>query len=153
MALGACLGQPQPTESVDATLLLDLRGKQGDFLLARKQISFAESFPIDGLLAPCASRTALRPCTECRDVRTRDLRETLIRVRDAGVVILENTTLASAFGGASRHRTMAQALQHSQAALFARLSTAGATDDEPIRASARSGRADWSALKKLDQFE
>ena len=38
-------------------------------------------------------------------------------------------------------RAMAQALQHSQAALFARLSTAGATDDEPVPATARSGRA------------
>jgi hypothetical protein len=40
-------------------------------------------------------------------------------------------------GSADCHRAMAQALQHGQAALFARISTAGATDDEPIRAPAR----------------
>jgi hypothetical protein len=36
---------------------------------------------------------------------------------------------------------MAKALQHGQAALFAWLSAAGAADDEPIPAAARSGRA------------
>ena len=36
---------------------------------------------------------------------------------------------------------MAEALQHSQAALIARLSTTGATDDEPVPDTARSGRA------------
>src|SRR5450631_3936050 len=36
---------------------------------------------------------------------------------------------------------MAETLQHDQAALIARLSTAGATDDEPVPDTARSGRA------------
>ena len=39
------------------------------------------------------------------------------------------------------HRAMAKALQHRQAALIARLSVTGATDDEPVHDTARSGRA------------
>ena len=82
-------------------LLVSRRGKQGGFLLAAKpeEISFADIIRyIDGplALAPCASRTAYRPCPECRDVRTCELRQTLIMVRDATADILENTTLAAA---------------------------------------------------------
>jgi len=81
-------------------LLVSRRGKQGGFLLARdpREISFADVIrPIDGplALAPCASRTAYRPCPECRDVRTCELRQTLILVRDATADILENTKLSS----------------------------------------------------------
>jgi Rrf2 family protein len=81
-------------------LLVSRRGKQGGFLLARKpqDISFAEIIRhIDGplALAPCASRTAYRPCPECPDVRTCQLRQVLIGVRDATAQILENTTLAT----------------------------------------------------------
>ena len=36
---------------------------------------------------------------------------------------------------------MAEALQHCQTALIARISTTGATDDEPVPDTARSGRA------------
>jgi hypothetical protein len=36
---------------------------------------------------------------------------------------------------------MAEALQHDQASLIARISTAGATDNEPVPDTARSGRA------------
>ena len=44
-------------------------------------------------------------------------------------------------GSASRHRAMAQALQTDPTALIARISTARATDDEPVPDTARSGRA------------
>lgn len=82
-------------------LLISRRGKQGGFLLARKanEINFAEIIRhIDGplALAPCASRTAYRPCPECGDVKTCELRQTLIAVRDATAKILERTTLAAA---------------------------------------------------------
>jgi Rrf2 family protein len=82
-------------------LLVSRRGKQGGFLLARKpdEITFAEIIrDIDGplALAPCASRTAYRPCPECKNVETCELRRTLISVRDATADILENTTLAGA---------------------------------------------------------
>jgi len=82
-------------------LLVSRRGKQGGFQLARKpeDISFADVIrPIDGplALAPCASRTAYRPCPECVDVHTCELRQTLILARDATAAIMESTTLASA---------------------------------------------------------
>jgi Rrf2 family protein len=82
-------------------LLISRRGKLGGFSLARPadQISLADIIRhIDGplALAPCASRTAYRPCPECRDVRTCRLRKTLIEARDATAGILENTSLADA---------------------------------------------------------
>ncbi len=65
-------------------LLLSRRGKQGGFWLAREpaKITFADIIRhIDGplALAPCASRTAYRPCPECEDVETCTLRPTLDR--------------------------------------------------------------------------
>jgi Rrf2 family protein len=83
------------------------RGKQGGFLLARAadKISFADIIRhIDGplALAPCASRTAYRPCPECGDVKKCTIRRTLLEARDATAKILERTTLADA----SSHRRM-----------------------------------------------
>jgi Rrf2 family protein len=80
-------------------LLISRRGKLGGFLLARQpaDISFADIIRhIDGplALAPCASRTAYRPCPECRDVETCTLRPTLIEARDATAAVLEHTSLA-----------------------------------------------------------
>ena len=80
-------------------LLISKRGKQGGFLLAREPdtVSFAEIIRnIDGplALAPCASRTAYRPCPECGDVLTCALRPTLIEARDATAEILERTKLS-----------------------------------------------------------
>jgi Rrf2 family protein len=82
-------------------LLISRRGAQGGFRLARaaEDISFADVIRhVDGplALAPCASRTAYRPCPECRDVKTCELRKTLIAARDATAAILENTSLADA---------------------------------------------------------
>jgi Rrf2 family protein len=81
------------------SLLVSRRGKAGGFLLARRpeDISFAEIIRhIDGplALAPCASRTAYRPCPECADVHTCELRQVLIAARDATAEILENTSLS-----------------------------------------------------------
>ena len=83
----------------------DHRGKQGGFLLARdaSKISFADMIRcIDGplALAPCASKTAYRPCPECRDVRTCELRATLIEARDATAAILDRTIVGS---GLAKH--------------------------------------------------
>ena len=85
-------------------LLVSRRGKQGGFFLAREasKITFADVIRhIDGplALAPCASRTAYRPCPECRDVETCELRPTLIRARDATAAVLDNTTLDNAVRG------------------------------------------------------
>lgn len=82
-------------------LVTSRRGKQGGFLLARKpsEISFAEIIRhIDGplALAPCASRTAYRPCPECADVKTCTIRTTLLEARDATAKVLERTSLKDA---------------------------------------------------------
>ena len=82
-------------------LLVGIRGKQGGFRLARsaRYISFADVIrPIDGPLAPapCASRTAFQPCPECVDIKSCQIRPTLLRVRNASAGIFEKTTLESA---------------------------------------------------------
>jgi Rrf2 family protein len=90
-------------------LLVSSRGKQGGFRLARPagDISFADVIrPIDGplALAPCASRTAYRPCPECGGLRPCILSKTLIGVRDASAKILENTSLADVRGAKAAKR-------------------------------------------------
>jgi Rrf2 family protein len=82
-------------------LVVSHRGSQGGFMLARdpRDISFAEIIRyVDGplALAPCASRTAFRPCPECRSIETCELRPTLILARDATAAVLEHMTLAKA---------------------------------------------------------
>jgi Rrf2 family protein len=90
-------------------LLTSLRGKQGGFRLARPadDITFADIIRnVDGplALAPCASRTAYRPCPECGGVRPCVLSKTLVAARDASAEILENTTLADVVGGKGSKR-------------------------------------------------
>ena len=90
-------------------LLVSVRGKHGGFRLARpiEDISFADGIRhTDGplALAPCASRTAYRPCEECEDVETCPLRKILIAVRDASAEILENTSLQAAAKRVPKHR-------------------------------------------------
>ena len=82
-------------------LLVSSRGKQGGFRLARaaEDITFADVIRhIDGplALAPCASRTAYRPCPECGGVKPCELSKTLVAARDATAAVLERTTLADA---------------------------------------------------------
>ena len=84
-------------------LLVSTRGARGGFRLARlpQDISFADIIRhIDGplALAPCASRTAYRPCPECGDVKTCTLRKTLVKARDAIAQVLEHTSLADVLG-------------------------------------------------------
>jgi Rrf2 family protein len=76
------------------------RGREGGYRPGRPgtEISFADVIRvIDGplALAPCASRTAYRPCSSCRDVETCPIRPVLIATRDATAAILEGTTIAS----------------------------------------------------------
>jgi Rrf2 family protein len=84
-------------------LLISTRGAHGGFRLARlpQDISFADIIRhIDGplALAPCASRTAYRPCPECGDVKTCTLRKTLVKARDATAQVLDHTSLADVIG-------------------------------------------------------
>ncbi|MHA6722006.1 RrF2 family transcriptional regulator [Sphingomonas sp. RS2018] len=85
----------------EAGFLLSHRGKAGGYLLARPGhlISLGEIIRvIEGPLAlvPCVSRTAYRPCTDCRDEAACAIRIAMARVRDETARILDGTSLANA---------------------------------------------------------
>ncbi len=85
----------------EAKLLLSTRGKMGGYKLSRPDhlISLGEIVRvIEGPLAlvPCVSRTAYRPCKDCRDEATCAIRLAMLRVRDETARILDGTSLADA---------------------------------------------------------
>jgi Rrf2 family protein len=85
----------------DAGLLLSHRGKMGGYLLARPAhlISLGEIIRvIEGPLAlvPCVSRTAYRPCRDCKSEADCAIRHAMARVRDETARILDGTSLADA---------------------------------------------------------
>jgi len=107
---GAAIADAQqiPKKFLD-TILLELKnsglvhskkGKGGGYSLARPaaKISVGQIMRIlDGPLAviPCASVTAYRPCLDCEDEATCQVRRLMGQVRDATAEILDGTTLAS----------------------------------------------------------
>lgn len=85
----------------DAQFLLSHRGKMGGYVLTRPaaMISLGEIIRvIEGPLAlvPCVSRTAYRPCKDCRDEASCAIRIAMARVRDETARILDGTSLADA---------------------------------------------------------
>lgn len=75
------------------------KGPGGGYMLARKpkEIEIGNAIrSLDGPLAPiaCASRTAYRPCKDCRDLKACAVRITMTKVRDAMSKVLDKTTLA-----------------------------------------------------------
>ncbi|MEG3181731.1 RrF2 family transcriptional regulator [Sphingomonas sp. LT1P40] len=85
----------------EAGFLDSTRGKMGGYRLARPKhlISLGEIVRvIEGPLAlvPCVSRTAYRPCLDCKDEATCAIRLTMARVRDETARILDGTSLADA---------------------------------------------------------
>lgn len=85
----------------DAGLLHSHRGKMGGYMLARPAhlISLGEIIRvIEGPLAlvPCVSRTAYRPCKDCKSEADCAIRHTMARVRDETARILDGTSLADA---------------------------------------------------------
>jgi Rrf2 family protein len=77
------------------------RGRFGGYALAAAPatIVFADVIrAIEGplALAPCASRTAYRPCHDCFDVETCPIRAALIAGRDAIAGVLDHWTLETA---------------------------------------------------------
>jgi Rrf2 family protein len=85
----------------EAGFLHSHRGKAGGYCLARRPhlISLGEIIRvIEGPLAlvPCVSRTAYRPCADCRDEATCAIRIAMARVRDETARILDGTSLADA---------------------------------------------------------
>ncbi|MBN2973909.1 Rrf2 family transcriptional regulator [Roseomonas aeriglobus] len=85
----------------EAGFLHSHRGKAGGYCLSRPAylISLGEVIRvIEGPLAlvPCVSRTAYRPCTDCRDEAACAIRRAMARVRDETARILDGTSLADA---------------------------------------------------------
>lgn len=85
----------------EAGLLHSHRGKMGGYCLSRPAhlISLGDIIRvIEGPLAlvPCVSRTAYRPCKDCRDETACAIRRAMARVRDETARILDGTSLADA---------------------------------------------------------
>jgi Rrf2 family protein len=79
-------------------LLYSKKGKGGGYTLARPvaKIMVGQIVRIlDGPLAPipCVSDTAYRPCTDCHDEESCQIRRVMRKVRDATAEILDNTSL------------------------------------------------------------
>jgi len=82
-------------------LLNSHRGKMGGYCLSRPShlISLGEIIRIiEGPLAlvPCVSRTAYRPCLDCKSEADCAIRYAMMRVRDETARILDGTSLADA---------------------------------------------------------
>jgi Rrf2 family protein len=102
------VGSKAPRKFLEA-ILLELkqagfvesrRGRFGGYALALapEAIFFADVIrAIEGplALAPCASRTAYKPCKDCFDVETCPIRAALLASRDAVATVLEGWSLAS----------------------------------------------------------
>lgn len=85
----------------EAGFLHSHRGKMGGYCLSRPShmISLGEIIRvIEGPLAlvPCVSRTAYRPCRDCKDEGACAIRHAMARVRDETARILDGTSLADA---------------------------------------------------------
>lgn len=85
-------------------LLISSRGRFGGYSLARpaSEISFADIIrALDGplALAPCASKTAYRPCETCPNVRDCPIHPALVAAREAVAEVLEGWTLERAAKG------------------------------------------------------
>ena len=85
----------------EAKFLHSHRGKAGGYCLSRPAhlISLGEVIRvIEGPLAlvPCVSRTAYRPCADCKDEASCAIRHAMARVRDETARILDGTSLADA---------------------------------------------------------
>ena len=84
-------------------ILASRRGQRGGYCLARpaNEIPFGEVIRIiDGPLAPvsCASVTAFRLCSDCRDPQSCSVRWLMQKVREATASVLDECTLADALG-------------------------------------------------------
>jgi Rrf2 family protein len=82
-------------------ILISTRGRLGGYRLARPpaEISFADIIrALDGplALAPCASKTAYRPCETCPGVEDCPVHPALAAAREAVAQVLEGWTLARA---------------------------------------------------------
>ncbi|WP_397401144.1 RrF2 family transcriptional regulator [Phenylobacterium sp.] len=84
-------------------ILVSSRGRFGGYLLARppSEISFADVIrALDGplALAPCASKTAFRPCEACPGITDCPVHPALVAAREAVAGVLEGWSLSRAIG-------------------------------------------------------
>ncbi len=82
-------------------LVRSVRGQRGGYALARPagEVTLGQVIRvIDGPLAPiaCASVTAYRRCTDCKNEAQCLVRQNMRRIRDASSDILDHTTLKAA---------------------------------------------------------
>ncbi len=82
-------------------VVMSRRGKFGGYMLLRppNEITFGEVLRIiDGPIAPlpCLSKMAYRPCDDCTDEETCEIRRVFAHVASASRSILDKTTLADA---------------------------------------------------------
>jgi Rrf2 family protein len=83
----------------NAGIVQSKRGPGGGYRLAHPPRAIKAGFVIrtlDGPLAPiaCASRTAYKPCRDCRSVQNCEVRRTMTLVRDATANILDKLSIA-----------------------------------------------------------
>ncbi|MET0294021.1 MAG: Rrf2 family transcriptional regulator [Phenylobacterium sp.] len=84
--------------------LVSTRGRLGGYALGRapSEISFADVIrALDGplALAPCASKTAYRPCETCPTVADCPIHPALVKAREAMAEVLEGWNLETAARG------------------------------------------------------
>jgi len=87
------------SELRNAGIVESKRGPGGGFRLARSPRAIKAGFVIrtlDGPLAPigCASRTAYKPCRDCKSVGKCEVRRAMTLVRDATANILDKLSIA-----------------------------------------------------------
>jgi Rrf2 family protein len=87
------------SELRNAGIVESKKGPGGGYMLARAPRAIKAGFVIrtlDGPLAPiaCASRTAYKPCRDCKSVRKCEVRRTMTLVRDATSNILDRLSIA-----------------------------------------------------------
>lgn len=83
----------------NAGIVFSKKGPGGGYMLARSpgDIEIGQVIrTIDGPLAPiaCASRTAYRPCVDCKSVKSCTVRLMMTKVRDAMSEVLDRLTIA-----------------------------------------------------------
>ncbi|MGO9701826.1 MAG: RrF2 family transcriptional regulator [Xanthobacteraceae bacterium] len=110
----------------NAGIVYSRKGPGGGYMLARapRDIKIGHVIrTIDGPLAPiaCASRTAYRPCSDCKDVKNCTVRLMMTKVRDAMSDVLDRVSLADMV--AMGDRSKAALMNHAGAAPMPRRRT------------------------------
>jgi Rrf2 family protein len=111
----------------NAGIVYSRKGPGGGYMLARapRDVKIGHVIrTIDGPLAPiaCASRTAYRPCIDCKDVKSCTVRLMMTKVRDAMSDVLDRVTLADMVAAGDRSKVAL--MTHAGAAPMPRRHTA-----------------------------